>query len=171
MMDVNTKMLNLLQPLSATLRQRRQTLALAESCTGGLLAACITSQAGVSDFFLGAVVSYSAGAKKQCLGVADSLLAVHGEVSIPVAREMAQGAKLCLGSHWALSMTGIAGPTGGSVDKPVGTVCFGLVGPGVEQALRAQIAGASRQEVQWNTAIYALELILASMQSYTAAPN
>jgi nicotinamide-nucleotide amidase len=112
------------------LRRREQTLALAESCTGGGLAMLLTDFPGASEVFPGGVVSYANEAKVELLGVPETLLAAHGAVSAPCVRAMATGARTRLGSDWALAVSGIAGPGGGTPDKPVGTVWLGLAGPG-----------------------------------------
>jgi nicotinamide-nucleotide amidase len=107
------------------LRAAGQTIAFAESCTGGLCAARLTDVAGSSAVMMGGVVAYSNEAKQALLGVPAELLTQHGAVSEPVARAMAEGARGRFGATCALATTGIAGPSGGSADKPVGTVCFG----------------------------------------------
>lgn len=107
------------------------TVATAESCTGGLVAATITAVPGSSGYFLGAVVSYADAVKASLLGVAPALLARHGAVSAEVARAMAEGCRARLGVTLAASVTGIAGPAGGSPRKPVGLAYLGLAtGPG-----------------------------------------
>lgn len=108
------------------LRERGERLAVAESCTGGLLAQRITSVAGASDVFLGGIVAYSNAAKNALLGVDDEALATHGAVSEPVARALAEGARERFGADWALATTGISGPGGGSPEKPVGLVYVAL---------------------------------------------
>ena len=120
----------------ALLRERRQTLALAESCTGGYVANQLTNVPGASAVFLGGLVTYSNEAKQVLLGVPGEILEEHGAVSEPVARLMAEGAKGRLNSDYALSVTGIAGPGGGTPDKPVGTVFIALAGPFVTMAHR-----------------------------------
>ena len=110
----------------AAFSDRRLTLATAESCTGGLVAKRITDISGSSAMFEGGVVSYSNDVKMKILGVSAATLAEHGAVSEETAREMALGAKERLGADIAVSTTGIAGPTGGTDEKPVGTVCFGV---------------------------------------------
>ncbi len=113
----------------ALLRERRQTLALAESCTGGCIANQLTNVPGASAVFLAGLVTYSNEAKQLLLGVPGATIEEHGAVSEPVARLMAEGAKSRLNSDYALSVTGIAGPDGGTPDKPVGTVFIALAGP------------------------------------------
>ncbi|MBI3876494.1 MAG: competence/damage-inducible protein A, partial [Verrucomicrobia bacterium] len=112
--------------LVQTLTERKQTLALAESCTGGHIANRITNVPGASAVLLAGFVTYSNAAKQSALGVRAETLAAHGAVSEPVAREMAEGARARTGADFALGVTGIAGPTGGSEAKPVGTVFIAL---------------------------------------------
>ncbi len=123
------------------LRQNGQTLAVAESCSGGMLGAEVTRVAGSSDCFLGGLVTYSNRSKRELLGVSQDYLALHGAVSEPVAIAMAEGAAQKLHADWALSTTGIAGPGGGSKEKPVGTVFVGLFGPGYSFAKRLNLRG------------------------------
>jgi len=108
------------------LRQQRSTVAVAESCTGGRIADLLTDVPGSSDYFLLAAVTYANPAKVEVLGVSPATLAEQGAVSESTAREMAAGIRRLAGSDYGISTTGIAGPTGGSPDKPVGTVCIGL---------------------------------------------
>lgn len=146
-------------------RDRGWTLGLAESCTGGLLSSWITSQAGVSSFFTGCVVSYARKVKEQILGVPTPLIKTHGEVSIPVAMAMAKGVRDKFGCEWSLSITGIAGPGGGSTDKPVGFVCFAVVGPGFENSTHKRFpAEGGREDIQRQAALFAFDLILNAMR-------
>ncbi|MCA9242436.1 MAG: competence/damage-inducible protein A [Phycisphaerales bacterium] len=111
------------------LRARSATLALAESCTGGLIGELMTDIAGSSEYFLGGVISYANSAKRDLLGVRPETLDQHGAVSEQSAIEMAIGARKALGADFALSVTGIAGPGGGSTEKPVGLVYIGIANP------------------------------------------
>jgi len=111
--------------LAQLLLARGWKLALAESCTGGLVCATLTELSGSSEWFERGYITYSNQAKTECLGVPADLIASHGAVSEPVARAMAQGVQRNAGANVGVSITGIAGPTGGTAEKPVGTVCFG----------------------------------------------
>jgi nicotinamide-nucleotide amidase len=138
------------------LRRRGESLAVAESCTGGLLAARLTSVPGSSDYFLGGVTAYADAVKRRVLGVPASVLRRHGAVSAPCARALAEGARRRLGSHWALALTGIAGPGGGSTRKPVGTVFLGLARRGgAPRARRLHVRG-DRAEIRQRAAAAAL---------------
>ncbi|HJN17949.1 MAG TPA: competence/damage-inducible protein A [Armatimonadota bacterium] len=108
--------------LGLALREQGKTITTAESCTGGLIASRITDVSGASEYFLQGIVSYSNDAKMRLLGVPAELLAEHGAVSGPVARAMVEGAREVAGADFAIAVTGIAGPTGGTDEKPVGLV-------------------------------------------------
>ncbi|HSX91996.1 MAG TPA: CinA family protein [Hydrogenophaga sp.] len=126
---MDADLLALVNELATHLRERGWTMASAESCTGGLIAAACTELSGSSDWFERGFVTYSNAAKTDSLGVPAALIAEHGAVSEPVARAMAAGAVAHSAARCALSVTGVAGPTGGSADKPVGTVWFGWSTP------------------------------------------
>ena len=115
--------------LARELKGRGLMMATAESCTGGLIAGACTDVSGSSDWFERGFVTYSNAAKTELLGVPAELIAQHGAVSEPVARAMAAGARAHSPAQVALAVTGVAGPTGGSADKPVGTVWFGWATP------------------------------------------
>ncbi len=152
----------LISKIVAKLSSRGETLSLAESCTGGLVSAQIASLSGVSKIFNGAVVSYANHVKSDILDVPEELIASFGAVSEQVALKMAEGARAQLRSTWAVSITGIAGPTGGSEAKPIGTVCFGLVGPSVAQTQSSFFKG-SRTEIQEKSALFALNALWAEL--------
>jgi nicotinamide-nucleotide amidase len=112
--------------LGETLGERGETLAVAESCTGGLLGSTITGVAGSSDYFVGGVISYTERTKRQLLAVSRESLERHGAVSEAVASAMARHIRDETGADWGVSTTGYAGPTGGDTDTPVGTVYIGI---------------------------------------------
>jgi nicotinamide-nucleotide amidase len=114
------------EALGALLRDRGWTLSVAESCTGGSVARLLTERSGSSEFFVGGAVTYANSAKRDVLGVSEALLEEHGAVSGAVARAMAEGALAKFGSDMGLALTGIAGPTGGTVEKPVGLVHYAV---------------------------------------------
>ncbi|MFQ3680248.1 MAG: competence/damage-inducible protein A [Pseudanabaenaceae cyanobacterium] len=118
----------LVKVVARRLQERRETLAVAESCTGGGLGQALTAEPGSSAYFLGGIIAYSNEVKVRLLGVRPETLAQHGAVSAPVAAEMAVGVRERLGSDWAIALTGIAGPGGGTPEKPVGTVWIGIAG-------------------------------------------
>lgn len=154
----------ILQEVLTLLRSRQLTVGFAESCTGGLLSATLTALPGVSDVFLGSIVSYSYEAKMDLLGVHASTLKNEGAVSESVALQMAQGARNQLKVGVAVAITGIAGPTGGTPDKPVGTVCFAVSGLGLaEMATRKHFTG-SRAEVQEASVHFALEYLILALK-------
>ncbi len=140
------------------LTRRGQTLATAESCTGGLIAHRITNVPGASGVFLGGLVVYSNTAKQNWLGVSAETLARHGAVSEAVAREMAEGARRRAGADLALSVTGIAGPSGGTAAKPVGTVFIGLAGAG-ETVVKQHLNPWDRETFKHVTSQQALDLL------------
>jgi PncC family amidohydrolase len=140
------------------LRAKRLTLAIAESCTGGLLGHLITNVPGSSDYFRGGVITYSDEAKERLLRVAHETLAKHGAVSEATALEMARGARDLFRSDLALAITGIAGPGGGTEEKPVGLVYIALAAPDRELCERHVWQG-DRGENKRRSAERALELL------------
>ena len=147
--------------LGAALRERGWRLATAESCTGGLIAAACTSVAGSSDWFERGFVSYSNAAKQDMLGIAAALIETHGAVSEAVARAMAEGALVHAHASFAVSVTGIAGPGGGSIDKPVGTVWIGVVQAGRAATATLLQASGDRAAIRGASVVQALELLVA----------
>jgi nicotinamide-nucleotide amidase len=140
------------------LREHGQSLATAESCTGGLVSHRVTEVPGSSDVFVGGIVAYSNAVKQQELGVPQEVLAQYGAVSEPTARAMAEGVRARLGSHWGIGITGIAGPTGGTPEKPVGLVYIGLSDPTGTLVTRHLFLG-DRQTVKWRASQVALTLL------------
>ena len=120
-----TSTLDISKEVAKLLIARGWTLALAESCTGGLVCAALTDLAGSSDWFERGYITYSNQAKTECLDVAAETIESFGAVSEQVAKAMSEGAQKNAGVNVSVSITGIAGPAGGSIQKPVGTVCFG----------------------------------------------
>jgi nicotinamide-nucleotide amidase len=140
------------------LTKQKQTVAVAESCTGGYLANRLTNVPGASNAFLGGFLTYSNQSKQDLLGVPGEILAQFGAVSEPTARAMAEGALARLGSTYALAVTGIAGPSGGSSDKPVGTVYIALAGPSATVVLH-QVNQYDRESFKFVTSQQALDLL------------
>lgn len=152
------------------LREAGETIAVAESCTGGLIGSLLTDVAGSSDYFDRALVTYSYDAKMELLGVDREMLDAEGAVSEPVARQMARGARDTAGTDWAVATTGIAGPTGGTPEKPVGTVYVGLAhradwgtGDSWARAERDEFDG-DRREIKEQIARRALRDALAAIE-------
>ena len=137
------------------LSERKQTLALAESCTGGFIANRITNVPGASAVLLAGLVTYSNEAKEQFLGVRRETLAQHGAVSEPVAREMADGVRARTGADFAIAVTGIAGPTGGTPEKPLGTVFIALASA-TEAKILHQVNQYDRETFKFVTSQQAL---------------
>ena len=146
------------------LTEKHETLALAESCTGGYIANRITNIPGASAVFLAGCVTYSNTAKEIFLGVNPTTLAANGAVSEPVAREMAEGIRKATGAHHALSITGIAGPGGGSEEKPVGTVFIGLA-TGGRTIVKHFVNQYDRETFKFLTSQQALELLRRAILS------
>ncbi len=137
-----------------------RTLAVAESCTGGLLGALLTDEPGSSAYFVGGVISYANEVKRDLLGVPGDLLDRHGAVSQPVAGAMAEGAAVRLRADYGLGITGIAGPTGGTPEKPVGLVCIGLSTPVATRTFQLRLGSdAPREAIRTRAARAALNAL------------
>ncbi|HEX2191107.1 MAG TPA: competence/damage-inducible protein A [Longimicrobiaceae bacterium] len=141
------------------LRERGLTIAVAESCTGGLIGHRVTEVPGSSEYFLMGVVSYANEAKERLLGVRPETLREHGAVSTQAAEEMAAGVRRLAGADLGLATTGIAGPGGGTPEKPVGTVCVGLAWEGGSWSRRYDLGERSREWVKGMTAQVALDRV------------
>lgn len=138
---------------------RGLTIGAAESCTGGKVSTAVTDVAGSSQVLLGGLVTYENEAKTELLGVPAELIDTHGAVSEPVARSMAEGAWRRLGCDFAVSVTGIAGPSGGTPEKPVGTVWFGIACAGGTDAYLRTFPGGSRAAIRDRATATALDLL------------
>jgi nicotinamide-nucleotide amidase len=145
------------QQVASLLRERGWTIATAESCTGGLLAGRITDPAGASEYFTGGAVVYDRAAKEQ-LGVAAATLDAHGEVSVETARELAAAVRAQRGTDVGVGVTGIAGPGGGTDEKPVGLVCFSVAGPDGSITRSATLPG-SRFDVRDRSTTVAMHMV------------
>lgn len=141
-------------------------MSVAESCTGGLIASRITDVPGSSEYFEAGVVTYSNGSKTRFLGVPEDLIVARGAVSSEVAESMAQGVQRVTGADVGLSVTGIAGPGGGTEDKPVGTVFIGLSWDGGSTVKESHFEG-NRTEIRQQTSQAALQLVLDYLEGLT----
>ncbi|NWH05481.1 CinA family nicotinamide mononucleotide deamidase-related protein [Desulfobacter latus] len=151
--------LTLAQEVGRLLATCGQTLSVAESCTGGLVAHLITDVPGASDYFLFSATTYADSAKEAILKVSRKTLENNGAVDETTALEMANGVRAAGGSDWGVSTTGIAGPTGGNEDKPVGTVCIGVAGPLGSHAQRFLLDRGDRERNKQLFAAMALEML------------
>ncbi|NKB46811.1 MAG: nicotinamide-nucleotide amidohydrolase family protein [Legionellales bacterium] len=149
--------------LAKQLTQMSQQLAVAESCTGGELSAAMTQLPGSSQWFDCGFVTYSNQAKQRLLGVRPHTLQRYGAVSEPVAIEMAQGALLHSPAHWAIAVTGIAGPAGGSPAKPVGTVWLAWTGSALPMVTHCAEFSGDRAAIRQQTVAYAVHRLLTWM--------
>lgn len=147
----------------AALRSARETLAVAESCTGGWLGREITSVPGASAAFWGGVIAYDNAAKTGLLSVSPDTIAFHGAVSESTAVEMAEGIAGLSSATWAIAVTGLAGPAGGTEDKPVGTVCVAVAGP--TRLCRTYRLSGEREEVRRQAVGRALDLLVEALES------
>jgi nicotinamide-nucleotide amidase len=156
--------------LAAALRAREATLATAESCTGGMVAAACTSLAGSSEWFERGVVTYSNAAKSELLDVPAPLIAAHGAVSAEVARAMAAGVLARSPARFAVAVTGIAGPGGGTLDKPVGTVWIATAARGGASEATLLQASGDRAAIRQRSLVRALEQVLARVEATPPTP-
>lgn len=155
----------LAERLGCLLIERGEWLAAAESCTGGWLAQSVTAIAGSSTWFDRGFVTYSNAAKVDMLGVSDSTLARHGAVSEAVARAMAQGVLTHSRADWSVAITGIAGPSGGSPEKPVGTVCFAWASKDGGCEAKTCLFSGDRASVREQSVRYALNGLIDRVES------
>jgi nicotinamide-nucleotide amidase len=150
-------------------RERELTISVAESCTGGLLGARLTSIPGSSDVVLGGVIAYANAVKTDALGVSAADIAADGAVSESVARQMASGVRARLGAGIGIGITGVAGPGGGTADKPVGTVYIAVDVGGDVRAARNLFVG-DREEIRFRAAQFALDLVRRAVDPGALAP-
>lgn len=150
----------LVAKVGALLLTNGQRLTTAESCTGGWVAQCLTAVAGSSDWFERGFITYSNAAKQEMLGVSAATLKEHGAVSEATAAAMAEGALRHSHADWALAITGIAGPSGGSPEKPVGTVCFGWAGPEGRCNTETRVFHGNREQVRAQSVTFSLAGLL-----------
>jgi PncC family amidohydrolase len=160
-------MVGLTEQLGERLLAQGFTIGTAESCTGGLIASRLTDVPGSSVYFMGGIVAYSNALKQNLLDVPGKLLIDHGAVSEAVAGAMADGARRALGVDFALSVTGIAGPGGGTDDKPVGLTFVGFAGPGGLRVVERHIWPHDRAGNKEASAAAALNLALRQIQAMT----
>ncbi len=158
-MRIDDELYRLAIALGRAALERKVRIATAESCTGGLVAGAITAVAGSSDWFDCGFITYSNDAKIGQLAVPPRTIEQFGAVSEETALAMAEGALGASRAQWAVAVTGIAGPAGGTLDKPVGTVCFAWLGPGVAKASRIRLSG-DRAGIRRESVRIALEGIL-----------
>ena len=157
-------LLDLAATTGQLLLARNESLTLAESCTGGGLACAVTEIAGSSAWFERGFVTYSNAAKSELLGVPEITIERHGAVSEATACAMAEGALAHSPAHWAVAITGIAGPAGGSADKPVGTVCFAWAGRDLGCQAQTRCFSGDRSAVRAQSVAYALRGLIHLLQ-------
>lgn len=162
---METSLAALSRDVGTRLRARGAQVTCAESCTGGLIATLLTDIAGSSGYFERGFVTYSNQAKEEMLGVAEALLTQYGAVSEPVVSAMAEGALRAAHAGFAVAVSGIAGPDGGSAGKPVGTVWFGFAAQGEKTRCFCCHFRGNRQEVRQQAARFALQTLLEKFLS------
>lgn len=158
------------EQVAALLRAKGWTIATAESCTGGLLGGRLTKLAGSSDYVAGGLVVYSNAAKTALAGVPADLIERAGAVSVEVAEALADGARAALGADVGVGITGIAGPGGGTEDKPVGTVCFSVAGPDAARLTRRLHLPGGRADVRDRSLTVAMHLVRRLLRGEDAPP-
>ncbi len=152
--------------VGAVLREKGLTVCAAESCTGGLVMSRLTDVAGSSDYVPGGIVAYSNQVKQKLLSVREETIIAHGAVSEEVVREMAMGVRAIFGTDFAVSVTGIAGPGGGTDKKPVGLTFIGLAGPDGLLTAQRHVWNGNRIENKMSSADAALQIVLDAAEKY-----
>ena len=159
---MNSNILACMRSIASLLTTREETVSVAESCTGGLLGGALTELSGSSAYFLGGIQAYSNTIKSEVLGVKLDSLVSFGAVSQEVASEMAAGTRHLMGSDWAVSITGVAGPDGGTPDKPVGTVWIAIADHVCVRSQKLNLKG-NRSDIRQGSVIYALEMLFENL--------
>ncbi|MCW2968293.1 MAG: competence/damage-inducible protein [Solirubrobacteraceae bacterium] len=157
--------------VAALLKNGSLTIATAESCTGGLLAARLTERAGSSEYVIGGVVVYSNASKTALAGVDPALIEAHGAVSAEVSEALADGARSALGAAVGVGITGVAGPGGGTEDKPVGLVCFSVAGPDGRRLTRSATLPGARVDVRDRSTTVAMHMVRRLLLGEDNAPG
>ncbi len=157
------------QVVGHRLKERGQTLSLAESCTGGYVSHLVTGVPGSSAYFIGGVVSYANAVKMEELGIPSDMLELNGAVSEPVVERMAQGVREALRTDWSIALSGVAGPEGGTEEKPVGTVWMAVAGPYGVRSFKGFFPG-TRDLVIKRSALAALDLLRKALDAQDRAP-
>ncbi len=150
--------------LFKVLQESRVTFGTAESCTGGLIAKTVTDISGISEFYLGSVVSYSNSVKENVLGVKEETLKEFGAVSADTAKQMAEGTLNVIGCDYSVSTTGIAGPGGGTAEKPVGLVYIASAGKGKETKVTKNLFSGTREEIRMQATEKALTMLIEQIE-------
>ncbi|EPG3958058.1 nicotinamide-nucleotide amidase [Klebsiella oxytoca] len=163
----DSELMQLSEQVGQALKARGATVTTAESCTGGWVAKTLTDIAGSSAWFERGFVTYSNEAKSQMIGVSEATLLDHGAVSEPVVVEMAIGALRAARADYAISVSGIAGPDGGSAEKPVGTVWFGVASASGQGVTQRECFAGDREAVRRQATAYALNLLWQQFQQNT----
>jgi nicotinamide-nucleotide amidase len=163
-MQFSKKILGLATRVISNLAAQKSTITTVESCTGGLIAAALTTVPGSSSVVYGGFVTYANEAKSNMVGVNAETLQAHGAVSDQIAREMAEGGLRAAGTDCAVAVTGIAGPDGGSAEKPVGLVFFAVATSSKTISAKWNFGDVGREEVREMTVLTALEMILELVQ-------
>ena len=161
---MSERLITISEQLGQVLITQKLTIATAESCTGGLLGHLLTSVSGSSTYYLGGVIAYSNAVKESMLGVRHETLVAYGAVSEQTAKEMAAGTRERIGTDIGISTTGIAGPTGGTPEKPVGLVYIGISTAEKTVAFECHFKG-SREEIKEETARTLLKKVLDALQA------
>ncbi len=164
MTELPTDLLDLAKDVLVAAKEHNIKIATAESCTGGLISACLTAIPGSSDIFECGVVSYSNESKSRLLGVPRDAISDHGAVSDIVASAMAEGALAQCDADIAISVTGIAGPDGGTKDKPVGLVFLALAETDQDAMVKRYVFAGTRTDIRRATVAAALELLLGRLK-------